>query len=260
MYTRCTNCEAVFQVHASQLRAASGKVRCGGCQRIFNALETLTDDPPVDDTGETAATSDAGSAVLGLFDRGESSQLIPPTPEGSRATSSPAPPDFTADDAPPVHSTGSTVAWTLATLLLLGAFLLQCGWYYRHDLSQVAEVRPMAERLCQWVDCGLAPWRSPDQITIVDRDVRSYANEPGQLLVNLTLKNEATLPQPLPGLLLELLHLDNTILGAHRLRPEEYGPVALGPDFLMPPGVPIQATLRITSPGEPVSGYRFEVF
>ncbi|MCP4000644.1 MAG: DUF3426 domain-containing protein [Gammaproteobacteria bacterium] len=44
MQTRCPHCETIFQLGADDLRHAHGKVRCGDCGNVFNALEFLTED------------------------------------------------------------------------------------------------------------------------------------------------------------------------------------------------------------------------
>ncbi len=41
--TRCPACHTVFRVVQDQLRVSEGWVRCGQCQEVFNALETLFD-------------------------------------------------------------------------------------------------------------------------------------------------------------------------------------------------------------------------
>ncbi len=46
MQTRCPACGTVFRVTPEQLKARHGKVRCGKCQHVFDALETLLDAPP----------------------------------------------------------------------------------------------------------------------------------------------------------------------------------------------------------------------
>ncbi len=46
MRTRCPACNTVFRVTSDQLRAKAGKVRCGYCKGIFNALDQLIDDAP----------------------------------------------------------------------------------------------------------------------------------------------------------------------------------------------------------------------
>src|SRR5664279_4666769 len=41
--TRCTSCGTVFRVVQDQLKVSEGWVRCGHCNEVFNALETLFD-------------------------------------------------------------------------------------------------------------------------------------------------------------------------------------------------------------------------
>lgn len=45
MLTRCPACETHFRVTADQLKVRSGRVRCGECQHVFNALDTLIEEP-----------------------------------------------------------------------------------------------------------------------------------------------------------------------------------------------------------------------
>jgi predicted Zn finger-like uncharacterized protein len=41
--TRCPRCETTFRVTPEQLKARHGRVRCGHCQNVFDALDTLID-------------------------------------------------------------------------------------------------------------------------------------------------------------------------------------------------------------------------
>jgi predicted Zn finger-like uncharacterized protein len=41
--TRCTSCGTIFRVVQDQLKVSEGWVRCGRCQKVFNALEALFD-------------------------------------------------------------------------------------------------------------------------------------------------------------------------------------------------------------------------
>lgn len=47
MLTRCPDCSTRFRVTAEQLKARSGRVRCGACQHVFNALDSLIEEPTV---------------------------------------------------------------------------------------------------------------------------------------------------------------------------------------------------------------------
>ena len=42
MFTQCTNCGAVFRVKMKELTVAQGNLRCGECDAVFNAMQTLT--------------------------------------------------------------------------------------------------------------------------------------------------------------------------------------------------------------------------
>ncbi len=45
MLTRCPACETHFRVTTEQLKARSGRVRCGECQNVFSALDSLIEEP-----------------------------------------------------------------------------------------------------------------------------------------------------------------------------------------------------------------------
>lgn len=47
MKTRCPNCQTSFRITPEQLKARAGKVRCGQCQTVFNALDSLLDETNV---------------------------------------------------------------------------------------------------------------------------------------------------------------------------------------------------------------------
>ncbi len=46
MYTECPNCHTFFKVTSAHLKVAEGRVRCGTCNKVFNALAALTDTVP----------------------------------------------------------------------------------------------------------------------------------------------------------------------------------------------------------------------
>jgi predicted Zn finger-like uncharacterized protein len=47
LLTRCPSCETAFRVTPEQLKARQGKVRCGECQHVFNALESLVEEAKI---------------------------------------------------------------------------------------------------------------------------------------------------------------------------------------------------------------------
>jgi len=58
--TTCPNCSTCFRVVQDQLRVSEGWVRCGNCQQVFNALESLFDlDAPHEPVGLPSTTTSA---------------------------------------------------------------------------------------------------------------------------------------------------------------------------------------------------------
>lgn len=62
MYTQCPHCQTCFRVSEAHLKAAGGRVRCGSCQEVFDATQSLynnlTDKQPVQSPVRTAPTPD----------------------------------------------------------------------------------------------------------------------------------------------------------------------------------------------------------
>lgn len=65
MITQCPACHTHFRVHAEQLAARAGQVRCGRCRRVFDALDHLIEEAapalaPQPAPGVEAIRTDAG--------------------------------------------------------------------------------------------------------------------------------------------------------------------------------------------------------
>ncbi|HQR03915.1 MAG: zinc-ribbon domain-containing protein [Proteobacteria bacterium] len=88
MLTRCPDCATTFRVTPEQLKARHGKVRCGECDIVFNALESLVENLPVQPT-----TADQQISAAQPFEHTQ------PAPIPSPAV---APPRF---DPPPPENT-----------------------------------------------------------------------------------------------------------------------------------------------------------
>ncbi len=55
MYTRCQHCHTWFRIGADALREGDGKVRCGHCLEVFNALHALREDLPAGEVEHSSA-------------------------------------------------------------------------------------------------------------------------------------------------------------------------------------------------------------
>ena len=87
MFTQCPQCHTVFRVTVAMLRAAQGRVRCGRCSHVFNALTFLIDQPQ-------------SEVPPGIKTEESAPPDIPPAPN-RRASDLPFDPeDYTTEDVP----------------------------------------------------------------------------------------------------------------------------------------------------------------
>ncbi len=110
MYTRCPECETVFVIEIEELKAAEGRVCCGECDRVFNALLSLTDKPDDEvlapqDPAEQGAEVLAGAQEEGLEAQvGDLFEDAAETAENPPTGSAPWTPDESADGTPDTPS------------------------------------------------------------------------------------------------------------------------------------------------------------
>lgn len=64
MVTTCPNCRQNLAVTAADLRVGQGYVRCGRCDKVFNALLTLAEDVPAPTEPESVATGTVSVPAL----------------------------------------------------------------------------------------------------------------------------------------------------------------------------------------------------
>lgn len=98
LVARCPNCSAKFRVTPDTLNARQGKVRCGECQNVFNAFQTLSREP--DPPAQTALTATPATRLA--------EATSAPAPSAATPTLSPAKP------APPLVPTPAAIMPTSA--------------------------------------------------------------------------------------------------------------------------------------------------
>jgi predicted Zn finger-like uncharacterized protein len=260
--TRCPSCDRALHVHAAQLTAADGQVRCGRCMTAFDArehatgsqltFELLPDDD--DDALRFSALSldldDEGSPALDQETRRKVLHLDQPV-------------DLPASSARPrtMHRAGALLLAVLLLVTLAGQML----WHEQERLAANPSTRPLMTALCERLDCELPPYRDPAALQSTNFSLRTLPGRDEALLLTLTLHNNAPFPQPLPGLDLAFTSPDNRIVAARRFLPDEY----LDPALLEPwqqehgstslPRLPARGSLDVqlvlADPGEEAVNY-----
>lgn len=88
MLTCCPACRTTFRVTPEQIKARAGKVRCGKCQEVFNALDTLIETP----AGDLPPTPPAATVAAPARET--------PVTDDSPAVTAPAPPAEVPERSP----------------------------------------------------------------------------------------------------------------------------------------------------------------
>ena len=279
MLTRCNACATTFRVTPEQLKARLGRVRCGSCQTVFNALDSL-----IEETTQSTAESLPEPAALAPVTEEpltEAADAIPPleaedapdipdillesaTEEAPAPVADPVvidPPLPTFDPLPEILP-AKPLRWPWITGLVLGLMLLvlQAVLHFRVELSVlVPELKPALIAACQPFACSVPLPAHADLLIIESSDLHPGEHK-GQLQLTATLKNRAPFPQSYPLLELTLNDIADRPLIVRSLRPEEYLP----PTRTAAAGFAAQSDLALSLSLDvadtPAAGYRLYIY
>jgi predicted Zn finger-like uncharacterized protein len=291
MLTRCPSCATTFRISPEQLKARQGRVRCGKCRNVFNALETLVEEPPkvappAEEQIPQASPEQAVPAAPATPTPPEvppaDAAAVPPAPSFARETHpAPRPPEEheppATDDAgepetlvdfEPAFASLLTEEprrrawpWVIAALLALSALALQAALHFRVDLAVMApETKAALQLFCKYAGCDLPLPRKVELVAIESSDLHPDSANPGELQLVATLKNRAGFAQEYPHLELTLTDTADKALLRRALAPGDYlpkdRPAAAG--FAAGGELAVSLTLAVTDLA-PV-GYRLYVF
>jgi len=222
--TLCPACATTFRVTPEQLKAKQGKVRCGKCQHVFNAIETLHDamaEPAADLQFESQPEFDAMQDPVAEMPPKASAipaPVIEPRDEGTWQDSEPSRPGEI--ETKPRRRVWPSALAALLTLLLL---ILQLAVHYRVELSVLApKAKPVLLALCIPLDCDLPLPRLSDLVSIESSDLHPDLGQKDQLVLVATLKNRAPFAQAFPHLELTLTDTLDKAMLRRVLVPAEY--------------------------------------
>jgi predicted Zn finger-like uncharacterized protein len=244
MHTRCPYCEAVFRVSVAQITAADGRVRCGQCQGVFDAMHNMQETEPEEPPPPPPAKFTHVSPTLQRIQ--EKDQDRP------RTTSNPL-----AGLRSPGGNKSLAAQLVLALLLIL-ALPVQYAWFHRLQWAQSPDTRPWAESLCALAGCELPPLRDLDKIELISRDVRAHPRVKGALLITATLINRADFEQPYPTIRIGLSDLQGRTIAARDFTPDTYLRGQNNGDRAMPSQIPVQVKLETLDPGPAAEAFEFD--
>lgn len=240
MLTRCPTCSTAFRVTPEQLKARAGKVRCGHCKAVFNALESLEDAPPVAEAAPAppsesepvpAAAIEAAPAVESPAADAAMPESAPPEPSavetGTETVETGAVDilleDIETTEEPPPASRRGTYAWAAAGVLALALLLAQAVYVFRAELAlSQPDWRPQLEELCSQLGCDIPLPRKTDLVSIEASDLHPDPQQKNLLVLAATLKNRAPFVQEYPHLEVTLTDTRDQPMLRRVFAPAEY--------------------------------------
>jgi len=272
MITRCPNCNTSFRVTPEQLKAVQGKVRCGQCQHVFNAIDTLLETSveasltpaPLPDLLEPEGfpcepslfTEPVESALVDLQSTDE------PDVESTADSDEPAQEIEPLLHEEPPSRRRLTWVWAVAAVFALLLLVLQVLVHFRVELGVLLpDSKPLLRAVCKPLDCILPLPRIGDLISIESSDLRPAPD--GQLILTATLKNRAPFAQTYPHLELTLTDTDDQAILRKVLAPEDYLPKDFKIDAGFARNGEIPVTLAVVhehAANAAAAGYRLYLF
>ncbi len=271
MYTQCPNCQTLFRIQTEQLRTAGrGEAHCSRCDHIFNAKEHLLDlpsSPPQKIPAESDASyrefRDERSSVLremqsdrAIFKPGDEPALSANT-DAAREVEPEEVATFDTEEAP---EKGGLLVWSFGIITLLLLALGQFAWLERHELIRYPEGRMLLGTFCDIADCQLPPRRAPEQIEVLDRAIIIHPDREQALKIHVTLRNQASHPQPYPLLQIGFFSRNEELAAQRRFKPSEYLGSAERGAALLQSGEVAHLELDVEDPGRETSGFQIDFF
>ena len=287
MLTRCPQCATTFRVTPEQLKARQGRVRCGECQEVFNALDTLVEEippataaepvpaaetppPPAGAQKSAAAEPTAAPELPSIETALEPSCVEAATPLETEPVTElisvpPAPAEVEAEPVPVLepllHEDGPRRdwPWALGIGAALAVLAVQATMHFRTELAVLyPQAKPWLAAACDAFGCELLLPRKPELIGIETSDLHPDAD--GKLTLLATLKNRAPFAQEYPHLELTLTDTTDRPLVRRILPPAAYLPPQATVSRGFGTNSEVAVNLAVDATGVPAVGYRLYLF
>lgn len=242
MYTQCSHCHAIFRVSMKEVTTAQGQLRCGECDHIFDAMDTLSSTLPNHlDTHLAQGNHKTQPAVVSL------SKLKQQENNTTEKKSF-----FKSLFA---RGSKSSLFIILGSVLLSLLLAMQVLHSYRNWFAHQPSTAGIARTFCKLTNCKITPQRDPNNISIISRNVYAHPNESNVLIISAALKNKATYQQPLPLIEVSFLNKKGDTIALRRFRPENY--LSERKNKLFNSKETITFKLKIEDPGSEAIRFKF---
>ena len=261
MFAQCPECLTVYRLAATDIAAARGSVRCGYCNALFDALQTLSEHLPPEPINELArnveqeAPPQLATSVFRPTPVGQGSLFFDPD-ERPRRNGAAHAPDFARGPSRP-FSARRNGRWIAGSALLASILAGQVAWAERARWIDDARLRPWLDATCSHLGCRLPLRRDAELLQLASRDIRPHPSVAGALIISATLHNAADFAQAFPPVQVTLSDLDEKRIAMRRFLPREYVADEEGVRKGLAPGANAAIVFEVVDPGRNAVAFEF---
>lgn len=247
LVTACPACASSFHVQPEQLATHQGNVRCGKCSTVFNALDSLAEQPdhpiyPI----EEAPIETPGVYAYTVVDK---AMVHSPATVADAASKDKL-------NRSPGHVPRRWLPIGLIALLALLA-ALQAVYYLRTPIAvRWPLTKPYLVQACDFLKCKVQLPQEVDLLAIDDSDLQEDSEYQGLMHFSSMIINNATFAQAYPLLELTLTDVADQPLLRRTFSASEYLPAKTDLQSGLAPGQSVRIKLDLTVSGSAIAGYR----
>ncbi len=151
-------------------------------------------------------------------------------------------------------SSTSTILWGLGVVLMCAALILQYLYYFRLQLVDNPQLRPVLSAMCSVTGCELPPQRDLGHIELTEHLMQFHPTYEESLLITATIANSADFNQPYPLLEVIMTDIEQQVVARRHFLPDQYlSNFSSGDSFAAHSEVPLM--LEVLDPGNSAVGF-----
>lgn len=150
------------------------------------------------------------------------------------------------------------ILWPSLSVIFSTLLIIQVAIKNFDELATDPGYRGLYSVLCSLDLCELPPLSDVDSIRGSNLLVRPHPKQPGALIVDAIINNQAPFDQPFPQLYLSFSNLQGTVIASRLFTPDEYLQSELKTLQEMPSRSPLHLSLEVLDPGKEAVSYSLD--
>jgi len=244
--TLCPHCNTRFKITEAQVDTLNGMVRCGLCQKVFDARPNFV--PDMSDRQLKLPILDEPDGI----DPSQIAVLQPMTLAEQVA--------IVKDEEPGSLPKKYNLLWSISILMLLFALMAQYIYFFRVEIAaRRPDLKPALLNYCKLFKCSVPLPQRADFLSIESSGLEADPKHKDQIILNALLRNRADYTQEHPSLELTLNNLDDQPIARRIFLPGDYLPPSESHTPGLLPNHEVSVKLRLNTGSLKPVGYRLKL-